>query len=76
MKTWKSGARRLTRRDLLKSAAGAGLAVSAGPFVHTRSARAAKTLRILQWSHFVPGYDKLVQRHLHQGMGRRRTIPR
>jgi multiple sugar transport system substrate-binding protein len=49
---------RLTRRDLVGGAAAAGLAASAGPFIFTRRASAAKTLKILQWSHFVPGYDK------------------
>ena len=50
--------RGLTRRDLIKTAAASGLAASVGPFVHIRPAHAAKTLRILQWSHFVPAYDK------------------
>jgi multiple sugar transport system substrate-binding protein len=50
--------RGLTRRDVIKTAAGAGLAASAGPFFHVNPARAAKTLKIMQWSHFVPGYDK------------------
>ena len=48
-----------TRRDVIKTAAGVGLLASAGPFVHARPAHAArKTLKILQWSHFVPAYDK------------------
>ena len=48
-----------TRRDVIKTAAGVGLLASAGPLVHARPAHAArKTLKILQWSHFVPGYDK------------------
>jgi multiple sugar transport system substrate-binding protein len=46
-----------TRRAVIKTAA-AGVAVGVGPFIITRSARAAKTLKILQWSHFVPSYDK------------------
>src|SRR5690348_13097418 len=46
-----------TRRAVIKTAA-AGVAVGVGPFIITRSARAATTLKILQWSHFVPGYDK------------------
>ena len=50
--------RGLTRREIIKNAASAGLAASAGPFLHVNPARAAKTLKILQWSHFVPGYDK------------------
>jgi len=46
-----------TRRAVIKTAA-AGVAVGVGPFIITRSARAGKTLKILQWSHFVPSYDK------------------
>ncbi|HWE26191.1 MAG TPA: ABC transporter substrate-binding protein [Myxococcales bacterium] len=46
--------RRFTRREVLR-AAGTGAAVGLLP----RTGRAArKTLRILQWNHFVPGYDK------------------
>ena len=33
-------------------------ALGVAPFVITRRARAANTLRILQWDHFVPAYDK------------------
>lgn len=47
-----------TRRRVMIAAGAAGMAASAGPFFHTSPARAAKTLRILQWSHFVPAYDK------------------
>ncbi|TAK47610.1 MAG: twin-arginine translocation signal domain-containing protein [Xanthobacteraceae bacterium] len=48
-----------TRRDLIKTAAGAGLVAVAGPLARPRPAHAAKkTLKILQWSHFVPAYDK------------------
>src|SRR5712691_8829964 len=46
----------LSRRDVIKTAVGA--AAAAGPFFHVTPARAAKTLKILQWSHFVPGYDR------------------
>jgi multiple sugar transport system substrate-binding protein len=46
----------LSRRDVIKTAVGATAAI--GPFFHVTPARAAKTLKILQWSHFVPGYDK------------------
>jgi multiple sugar transport system substrate-binding protein len=45
-----------TRRDAIKTAVGAAAAI--GPFFHIAPARAAKTLKILQWSHFVPAYDK------------------
>ncbi|MFL6822184.1 MAG: extracellular solute-binding protein [Xanthobacteraceae bacterium] len=48
----------LTRRDVVKTAAAVGAAASIGPFFHATPARAAKTLKILQWSHFVPAYDK------------------
>jgi multiple sugar transport system substrate-binding protein len=58
MKSQASRRRGLTRRYVIKTAAGAGLAVGVGPIVHTRPAHAAKTLKILQWSHFVPGYDR------------------
>src|SRR5499426_2663411 len=47
-----------SRRDVVKTAAAAGVAASVGPFFQARPAHAAKTLKILQWSHFVPGYDK------------------
>jgi multiple sugar transport system substrate-binding protein len=47
--------RSLTRRQVIKAAAtGAGAAL-----LLPRTGRAArKTLKILQWNHFVPGYDK------------------
>src|SRR5919197_5273824 len=48
----------MTRRDVIATAAGAGLVSVASPFIHARPVRAAKTLRILHWSHFVPGYDQ------------------
>jgi multiple sugar transport system substrate-binding protein len=50
--------RGLSRRDVIKTAAAVGVAAGVGPFFHVNPAKAAKTLRILQWSHFVPGYDR------------------
>lgn len=48
-----------TRRRFIETAGAAGLALGAGPFVFPRPARAQKkTLKILQWAHFVPAYDK------------------
>jgi multiple sugar transport system substrate-binding protein len=48
-----------TRRKFIKATTAVGIAASVGPFIIVRSARAAKkTLKILQWNHFVPGYDK------------------
>ena len=58
MKIRKPYRRGLTRRDVIRTASAAGIAAGAGPFFHASPARAAKTLRILQWSHFVPGYDR------------------
>lgn len=49
--------RGLSRRDVIKTAAAAGAVASVGPFFHVTPARAANTLKILQWSHFVPAYD-------------------
>ncbi|HEX7045025.1 MAG TPA: extracellular solute-binding protein [Burkholderiales bacterium] len=47
------------RRGFMRTLAAAGLAASVGPWVLTSRSRAqGKTLRILQWSHFVPAYDK------------------
>src|SRR5467141_4000351 len=52
-----------TRRQFISKGGrlvAAGMAAAAaGPTVFTRGAGAAdKTLKILQWSHFVPAYDK------------------
>ncbi len=51
--------RGMTRRSFAKLA-GAGALAAGGPaFLFPDRARAAgKTLKIVQWSHFVPGYDK------------------
>jgi len=50
----------ITRRDFVKMAGAGALAVGLGTGgVFPRNGRAAgKTLKILQWSHFVPRYDK------------------
>ena len=61
-----SSSRRASRRRFLKSAGvGAGItalsSVGAGPLIFVRDAKAAdKELKIVQWSHFVPGYDKWI----------------
>lgn len=52
--------RGLTRRSLIQTTAiaGAAWATGVGPSLVPRPARAAaKKLKILQWSHFVPAYD-------------------
>lgn len=51
-------AAKASRRRFLESVAATGLAAGIGPFVLTRPARAAGTLNILQWSHFIPAYDE------------------
>ncbi|MBI3393657.1 MAG: carbohydrate ABC transporter substrate-binding protein [Nitrospirae bacterium] len=51
---------RISRRDLLKAAGVGVLAAGIGPAVVIpgRARAANKTLKIVQWSHFVPSYDK------------------
>ena len=51
----------VSRRDFIKvTGAGALAAGLSGPYFlfPERAAAQQKTLRIIQWSHFVPGYDK------------------
>jgi len=57
MATQKLQVRSVPRRKVLKAAGAIGLAAGVGPFFHVRPAKAAKTLKILQWVHFVPRYD-------------------
>lgn len=46
------------RRRFLQEAGAAGLAAAVGaPLFPSRAMAAEKTLKILQWSHFVPSYD-------------------
>lgn len=47
------------RRRFIRDTGAAGAALGIGPLILPRRARAAgKTLKILQWAHFVPAYDK------------------
>jgi multiple sugar transport system substrate-binding protein len=50
----------ISRRDFLKAAGVGAVAAGAGfdIFIPRRSRAAGKTLKVLQWNHFVPGYDK------------------
>ncbi len=47
-----------TRRQVLKAAGVGTIAAAAGGIVPRRARAQGKTLKIMQWSHFVPGYDK------------------
>jgi multiple sugar transport system substrate-binding protein len=46
-----------TRRQVLKAAGAATLAAAAGGVVPRVARAQGKTLKIMQWSHFVPAYD-------------------
>ena len=48
----------LSRRQFIKTAGSAALAVGASFMTPRWTNAAQKTLKILQWSHFVPEYDK------------------
>ncbi|MBI3669317.1 MAG: twin-arginine translocation signal domain-containing protein, partial [Acidobacteria bacterium] len=52
--------RKISRRDFVKLTGSGVVAAGVGPFFlfPERAAAQQKTLKILQWSHFVPGYDK------------------
>ncbi len=53
----KDGTRGFTRRQILKAAGVGAIAVAAGGTAGRARAQ-QKTLKIVQWSHFVPAYDK------------------
>jgi len=52
--------RSISRRDFIKATGIGAIAAGVGPtiLVPRRSYGTSKTLKILQWNHFVPGYDK------------------
>jgi len=47
-----------SRRDFIKASGAAALGTGASAMVPRRVRAQKKTLKILQWSHFVPGYDE------------------
>jgi multiple sugar transport system substrate-binding protein len=47
--------KKIARRDVVKAA---GVALGSGLLLPRKSRAAKKTLKILQWNHFVPAYDK------------------
>jgi len=65
-----SSLRPITRRGVVRVGLAGGLAAGIAPFVQTRPARAAKTLRILQWNHFVPAYDQWFNNEYTKAWGR------
>jgi len=54
--------KRITRRDFIKTTAAGAVATGLGPIIfipkQAYGASARKTLKILQWVHFVPAFDK------------------
>ena len=50
----------ISRRDFIKTTGAGALMTGLGPFFlfPERAQAQQKTLKILQWSHFIPGYDK------------------
>jgi multiple sugar transport system substrate-binding protein len=51
-------ASRISRRKLIQFAGAGAFALGSGLALPRRARAAKKTLKILQWNHFVPGYDK------------------
>ncbi len=67
----KDAPRQPGRRDFLKSAGATSLALAAPALLRPGRANAArKTLKILQWNHFVPGYDRWFNEEYVQEWGR------
>ena len=54
----KNSGRRITRRKFVKLTGGAAAGLTTGFLFPRRALAQQKTLKIVQWSHFVPGYDK------------------
>lgn len=64
-----------TRRRFLSAAGRAVAAGSLGPAVFTRPARGgAATLRIAQWTHFVPAFDEWFDRKFAQAWGEKHGV--
>ncbi len=65
--------RGITRRDFLQRAGAGALGASLGPFFlfPEKAQSQRKTLKIIQWSHFVPGYDKWFDGVFAQEWGRK-----
>jgi len=61
----KKRARTMTRREMIKTTGTAALAAGIGPafLFPERAAAQQKTLKILQWAHFVPAWDEWFDKH-------------
>lgn len=55
--TQQTSATDVRRRQIIQAAGAMGLASGLGPFFIHNANAASKTLKILQWNHFVPAYD-------------------
>ena len=61
----------VSRRGLFKRAGSAALVAGVAPSIIPGRARAQqRTLKILQWKHFVPSYDEWFNKNIRQGVGR------
>src|SRR3982074_2624158 len=55
----------INRRDFVTTTTGVAVAAALGPTIRIR--RPEKTLKILQWSHFVPSYDVWFDKYAKEG---------
>jgi multiple sugar transport system substrate-binding protein len=65
----------VSRRALIKAAGSAALVAGVGAsiIVPGRARAQQKTLKILQWNHFVPGYDKWFNNEYVKEWGKKTT---
>src|SRR5262249_50444273 len=67
--------KRLTRRQFLKSTGAAATVAGVGPTIFVRSARAkSDTLKIGQWTHFVPAFDDWFDRKFTKEWGDKKGV--
>lgn len=64
----------LDRRDFLKSGIVAAASFAGAPWVHLARASNPRTLRILQWRHFVPAYDQWFNETFAREWGRQNDV--
>src|ERR1043166_45976 len=69
--------KKITRRDFIKTASAGVAAAGLGPTVFARKshgAAARKTLKIIQWVHFVPAFDKWFNEEYIKEWGQKNNI--